>query len=71
MRYRGIGQRSRKIEGKRKKDDQRSQIPEGAVRQTESRGNAIDSDAKPLITEFLGGHRGELCLFTGKVCSVY
>lgn len=71
MRYRGIGQRSRKIEGKRKKDDLRSQIPEGAVRQTESRGNAIDSDAKPLITEFLGGHRGELCLFTGKVCSVY
>lgn len=33
MRYRGIGQRSRKIEGKRKKDDLRSQIPEGAVRQ--------------------------------------
>lgn len=53
------------------KDDVRSRVAEGAVRQTESRGDAIDSDAKPFITEFLGGHRGGLCVFTGKECSVY
>lgn len=40
----------------------RKNVPEGAVRQTESRDDAIDSNAKPLITEFLGGHSAELCV---------
>lgn len=50
-------------------EEVRSGVAEGAVRHTESREDAIDSDAKPLISEFLGGHRAELCVFTGEECN--
>lgn len=59
--YKGFGDTS---------DRAREKIPKGAVRQKETRGNATDSDTKPLITKFLRGHRGELCALTGKVCCV-